>query len=228
MKPLDHTLTLQEVQAHLATVRGDIPLHRRESKRVYSFSALPFTDQLAIWDQLWKTGTNWYIRLHAYFFLERHIKKENELREMWPVIVHWQDQVDDWGLCDALAKIYTKILVVMPNEVYAQLRQWNGNPNLWKRRQSMVSLLYYSRTKKQFPTFDQIEALITPLLNDKEYYVQKGVGWTMREWRSVYPAETLAWLKEHIRSVSSIAFTIAIEKLDAGTVAELKAFRKAK
>jgi 3-methyladenine DNA glycosylase AlkD len=228
MKPLDHTVALQEVQAHLATVQGDIPLHRRESKRVYSFSALPFTDQLAIWDQLWKTGTNWYIRLHAYFFLERHIKKENELREMWPVIVHWQDQVDDWGLCDALAKIYTKILVVTPDEVYAQLRQWNSDPNLWKRRQSVVSLLYYSRTKKQFPTFGQIEALITPLLSDKEYYVQKGVGWAMREWRSVYPAETLAWLKEHIRSVSAIAFTIAIEKLDAATVAELKAFRKAK
>lgn len=228
MKPVDHTLVLTEVRAHLSTVQGDIPLHRRESKHSYSFSALPFSDQLAIWDHIWKSGTNWHTRLHAYFFLERHINKETELKEMWPVVVHWQDQVDDWGLCDALAKIYTKVLVVMPQEVYAQLRQWNSDPDLWKRRQSVVSLLYYSRTKKQFPAFDQVEALITPLLSDKEYYVQKGVGWTMREWRSVYPEETLVWLKEHIRSVSSIAFTIAIEKLEAEAVTELKMLRKMK
>jgi 3-methyladenine DNA glycosylase AlkD len=116
---------------------------------------------------------------------------------------------------------------VMPEEVYAQLLQWNSDPNLWKRRQSVVSLLYYSRTKKQFPTFQQIEALIEPLLNDKEYYVQKGVGWAMREWHTVYPAKMLMWFKKHIKAVSSIAFTIAIEKMDAVTIAEIKALRKA-
>lgn len=227
MKHIAYTAELLEIQTHLNAVKGDIPLHRRESKRGYSFSGLTFGEQLAIWDELWNITNNWYNRLHAYFFLERHIKKESALREMWPVIVHWQDQVDDWGLCDALAKIYTKILVVMPEEVYAQLQVWNADSNLWKRRQSVVSLLYYSRTKKQFPSLDQARALIGPLLNDKEYYVQKGVGWAMREWHTVYPDEALEWLKKHIKSVSSIAFTIAIEKMTASTIAELKALRKA-
>jgi len=228
MKQANHQKHLHEVRAHLSAVRGNIPLHRLESKHVYSFSGLPFTAQLAIWDELWRTGENFYTRLHAYFFLERHCKKEAELKEMWPVIVHWQDQVDDWGLCDALAKIYTKILVVLPEEVYEQLKQWNKDENLWKRRQSVVSLLYYSRTKKQYPTFEQVAALITPLLPDKEHYVQKGVGWALREWHTVYPTETLSWLKAHIRAVSSIAFTIAIEKLDAVTIAKIKALRKGK
>jgi len=31
-------------------------------------------------------------------------------------IAGWQDQVGDWSLCDALAKIYTKILVAAPEE----------------------------------------------------------------------------------------------------------------
>ncbi|MEJ0081710.1 MAG: DNA alkylation repair protein [Puia sp.] len=51
---------------------------------------------------------------------------------MWPVIVKWQDQVDDWPLCDALAKIYTKTLVVAPVKVYAQLKKWNKDPDLWE------------------------------------------------------------------------------------------------
>jgi 3-methyladenine DNA glycosylase AlkD len=228
MKETTYNIQLQEVGSHIRSLHGNVPLHRRESKRGYSFSKLPFSGQLAIWDVVWHTENDFWARLHAFFFLERHLKKESELLAMWPVIVQWQEQVDDWGLCDALAKIYTKILVVAPDEVYAQLKEWNTNENLWKRRQSVVSLLYYSRTKKQYPTFNQVVNLLTPLLADKEYYVQKGVGWTLRELRNVYPNETVAWLKQNIKQVSSIAFTIAIEKLDAATVEEIKVIRKKK
>jgi 3-methyladenine DNA glycosylase AlkD len=228
MNQENYASQLLEVRTHIAAIRGDVPTHRRESKRVYSFSALPFTAQLAIWNRLWRTENNFWLRLHAFFFLERHIKKEAELKEMWPVIAGWQDQVDDWGLCDALAKIYTKILVAAPHEVYEQLKKWNTDENLWKRRQSIVSLLYYSRTKKMHPSFEQVRRLLVPLLPDKEYYVQKGVGWTLRELHTVYSNETLAWLKQDIKLLSSIAFTIAIEKMDAATVSEIKALRKAK
>ncbi len=228
MKQDNNPTHLQEIRTHIAAVRGDVPTHRRESKRGYSFSALSFAEQLAIWDELWRTEDNFWPRLHAYFFLERHLKNEAELKEMWPVIVRWQDQVDDWGLCDALAKIYTKILVVLPQEVYEQLKKWNTDENLWKRRQSLVSLLYYSRTKKQHPSFEQVRRLVTPLIPDKEYYVQKGVGWTLRELHTVYPDETVVWLKQDIKLVGSIAFTIAIEKMDAITISGLKAIRKIK
>ena len=148
----------------MSAISGEVfPVHRRESKRKYSFSGLPFGEQLAIWDQLWCGENNFWVRLHAYFFLERHVKNKVALLEMWPAFVRWQDYVDDWGLCDALAKIYTKILVVAPYQVYVQLEKSYTDPNLWMRRQSVVSLLYYSRTKKQYPAFKQVEALITPL-----------------------------------------------------------------
>ena len=228
MEKPDYHFELHEIGAHIRALSGNVPLHRRESRRTYSFSALPFTEQLAIWDALWHTEDSFWLRLHAFFFLERHLKKENELLAMWPVIVGWQEQVDDWGLCDALAKVYTKILEAAPDEVYARLKKWNSDENLWKRRQSVVSLLYYSRTKKQYPSFARVEQLITPLLPDKEYYVQKGVGWSLREMYTVYPNETLPWLKASIKRISAIAFTIAIEKMDAETIQEIKALRKLK
>jgi hypothetical protein len=217
---------VQEVLAHLRGVNGNVPLHRRESKRVYSFSQRPFADQLLIWDRLWRTERGFWTSVHAFFFLERHMKKEAQLLEMWPVIVKWQDQVDDWGLCDSLSKIYTRILEVIPNEVYPQLQQWNTDQDLWKRRQSIVSLLYYSRTKKVYLTFDQISSLVIPLTTDKEYYVQKGVGWTLRELHNVYPEQTVGLIKSHIKSLSSIAFSTSFEKMNAVLIDELKAVRK--
>jgi 3-methyladenine DNA glycosylase AlkD len=217
---------IKEVLDHLRSIGGPVPLHRKESKRPYSFSKWPFAEQLAVWDMLWRNQGGFWIRVHAFFFLERHMKKEAQLREMWPVIVGWQNKVDDWGLCDSLSKIYTRILEIMPVEVYAQLQLWNTGPDLWKRRQSLVSLLYYSRTKKSYLPYDKLEPLILPLLTDKEYYVQKGVGWTLRELHNVYPAEALSFFKAHVKTLSSIHFSTAIEKLGAETVTELKAMRK--
>jgi 3-methyladenine DNA glycosylase AlkD len=221
-----HQLFADEIKAHLKSIDGNIPLHRKEARRVYGFSKLPFEEQLAIWDLVWRTNNDFYLRLHATFFLERHMKKEGELLALWPVIVKWQDKVDDWGLCDALAKVYTRLLEISPAEVYQQLQRWNIDENLWKRRQSVVSLLYYSRTKKQYLAFGKIAALITPLLSDKEYYVQKGVGWALRELHNVYPEQAVAYLKKHIKAVSSIALMAAVEKMDAAVVKELKGMRK--
>ena len=120
----------------------------------------------------------------------------------------------------------SKILVVAPAKVYPVLAAWNKAENLWKRRQSVVSLLYYSRTKMTYLPFSKLEALITPLLADKEYYVQKGVGWGLRELRNVYPKEAHAYLTKHIRAVSPIAFTIAVEKMAEKEKNILKALRK--
>ena len=53
-----------------------------------------------------------------------------------------------------------------------------------------------------------------------------GVGWTLRELRNVYPRETQAYLLKHIKDVSPIAFTIAIEKVGDAEREKLKALRK--
>jgi 3-methyladenine DNA glycosylase AlkD len=220
------TAHLQEVSKHLADIPANVPAHRKAARHPYSFADSAFSEQLLVWDHIWNNSNNFWVKVHATFFLERHLKKTGHLEAMWPVIVKWQDSIDDWGLCDALAKVYTKILVVSPETVYRMLKRWNRDESLWKRRQSVVSLLYYSRTKKTYLPFAQLEGLITSLLADKEYYVQKGVGWALRELRNVYPKEAYAYLTKHVRAISPIAFTISIEKMSEKEKNKLKVLRK--
>ena len=107
-----------------------------------------------------------------------------------------------------------------------QLEQWNRSTNLWDRRQSVVSLLYFSRTKKVILPYDKIIRLIDRLLDDKEYYVQKAVGWSLKESYNVYSSETLQYLNKNIKRVSAIAFTAATEKLKKEDKERLKKIRK--
>jgi 3-methyladenine DNA glycosylase AlkD len=220
-----YTPYYKEVLAAINATSADIPAQRKAFKQGFSFSEKPFEQQLAIWNYIWKHTDVFRAQVHAFFFLEQFAAKKELHDQLWQTSVLWQEEIDDWGLCDALAKINTKVLETHPDKVYRQLTAWNKDKNLWKRRQSLVSLLYYSRTKKALLPFEQITALIKPLLTDKEYYVQKGVGWALRELHNVYPQKTLRFLRNNIKSISPIAFTIAIEKMSEKKEA-LKELRK--
>jgi 3-methyladenine DNA glycosylase AlkD len=117
---------------------------------------------------------------------------------------------------------------LIPDEVLVQLEKWNKSKNLWDRRQSIVSLLYFSRTKKVVLPYEKIIKFIDKLLDDREYYVQKAVGWALKELYQVYPKETLKYLEKNIKRISATAFSPAIEKLKKKEKDKLKKTRKQK
>jgi 3-methyladenine DNA glycosylase AlkD len=200
---------------------------RRLVKHKYSFSYLPFEPQILIWDYIWKhADAKGWVKTQAFFFCESFAYKEKELIYAWDFIKHWQNYVTHWGECDALAKLYTKILEFIPNKVLPLLKKWNTSSNQWMRRQSVVSLLYFQRTKKRFLPFEVIIKSVDNLLDDKEYYVQKGVGWTLKELYQVYPKPTFEYLKKNIKKIKPAAYTPAIEKLTLKEKQELKRLRK--
>ena len=223
---VDHRKYLEEVLLNVKSISSDIPAHRSAFKQGYSFSRLPFEEQLQIWDHVWHHAHHFRGQLHAYFFLEEATKKKEHHAAIWATSMAWQELVNDWPLCDSLSKVNTKVLESFPGDVYTVLAAWNKDADLWKRRQSVVSLLYYSRTKKEHLPYSKITSLLTPLLTDKEYYVQKGVGWTLRELYNVYPTETMAFVTKHIKSISPIAFTTSIEKMSMVEKEALNGLRK--
>lgn len=217
---------LVEVEKKVAKTPKIAPLHRKLFKKGYSFSVLSPQEQLRIWEYIWKNSSDFWVGAHAFLYLESKMKDKEFLRQSWKTIKHWQKAADNWGLCDGMSKIYTKILEVIPDEVLPQLEKWNKSKNLWDRRQSVVSLLYLSRTKKVVLPFDTIIRFIDRLLDDKEYYVQKGVGWALKELYQVYPKKTLKYLEKNIKRISAIAFSPATEKLEKEDKEILKNRRK--
>lgn len=217
---------LEEVQYKVDITPKNVVAQTKLSKHKYSFSNQSFSEQLIIWDYIWNNSLDDWTRMQSYAYIESHIKDKNFLLDSWEIIKHWQKKVYNWGDCDALSKIYTKILEIIPDKVLGQLEQWNKSTNLWDRRQSLISLLYFSRTKKVVLPYNTIISFIDSLINDQEYYVQKAVGWSLKELYNVYPKETLRYLNENIKRVSAIAFTAATEKLKKEDKERLKRIRK--
>jgi len=201
---------------------------RKLFKQGYSFSNNDSFEQLNIWDYIWNNSSDFWIKIQAFLFCESQMKNKDFLINSWDTIKNWQTQVDNWGHCDGLSKIYTKILELSPGKVLKQLKIWNKSKNQWDKRQSLVSLLYFSRTKNTILDFEIIIQFIDNLLIDKEYYVQKAVGWSLKESYNVYPKETLNYLEKNIKNISSIAFSPATEKLQKHEKEKLKKIRAKK
>jgi len=154
----------------------------------------------------------------------KHIPVTSQLK----ILPQWVKHVDNWAHSDYLSKFLTRLTEhpEAKKEMLNTLLQWNNSKNLWERRQSLVSLFYYARTKKEHVEFTLARQLIKPLIVDKEYFVQKAVGWSLRESYNVYPQQTYSFIEEHIKSISPTAFTTCLEKMTEKEKHHLKQKRK--
>lgn len=168
------------------------------------------------------------VKSSALLLAEYHFKKA-EQKHLYKTMLEWVKHVDNWGHSDGLSKLYTRFLEMEEFErpFLETLKKWNANKNPWLRRQSMVALLYYARTKSQHPPFKTIISLVSTQLDAQEYYVQKGLGWTLRESYNVYPDLTYKFVFDNFHKVSPVAFTAAIEKMSDKEKNSLKQKRKA-
>ena len=202
-----------------------VPAQRRIFRQGYSFSSRPPAEQLPIWDGIWQAARHHETGLQAIYFCQA-VSDPSVLASFWPVVRHWVERVEGWPWSDGLSGIYSQILEVEPNAVYPTLRDWTGSADPWKRRQSVVSLLNYSAQRRVVLPQDMILRLIEPLLGDPDRFVQKGVGWALREAGNVYPSVVRAFLQTNAAALSAIAFSAATEKLEPKFRDELKAARR--
>ncbi|MDF2451820.1 MAG: hypothetical protein K0S26_1324 [Bacteroidota bacterium] len=202
-------------------------LQNETHKRGFSFFSDNREKTFLIFNDIYIKSNTFEVKNRAFIYLDKnhkHISYKTQLK----TLPHWVKQVDNWAHSDGLSKYLTR-LVEHPeykNEMLAILKKWNGSKNLWERRQSLIALYYYARTKKQHVSFDLTLEFVKPLLNDKEYYVQKAVGWILRETYNVYPKQAYKFMEEHIKYITPTAFTTSIEKMSGEEKLALKQKRK--
>ena len=180
-----------------------------------------------IFDKLYNESDCFEIKNLSFLYLDKN-HKYISAKEQLKILPKWINKIDNWAHSDNLSKFLTRLLEQeeTKEKMIEFILKWNQSDLLWERRQSLVSLFYYSRTKKSHVSYDFAEQLILNLINDKEYYVQKSVGWTLRESYNVYPKQTYDLIKKNIKQITPIAFTTCIEKMNELEKNNLKSLRK--
>lgn len=228
LKPFEDKPRAQFLSGYLNTAIPlfgiNVPPQRVISKKGFSFASLPQKQIDAIWQYIWENGKEFEVMSQCLLHYSYH-DEELGLAE-WKFLKHWVKRVDNWAHADSLSDLYAILHERYPKDVYSQYVKWNKSKNPWEVRASLVGLFYYARQRAKQPSFSKVMRMVNGAFRHKDVYVQKGVGWTLRECYNVYPEPTWKFLREHAKDLSAIAWQAATEKLGPQRKAELKRLRK--
>ncbi len=196
-------------------------------KQGFTFYSEEKEKTFLIFNGIYKQSSIFEVKNSAFIFLDKY-HKHISLKTQLKTLPTWVKYVDNWAHSDSLSKYLTRLVEDDSTkiEMLSIIKKWNRSKNLWERRQSLIALYYYARTKKQHIDFELTQELVLPLLNDKEYFVQKAVGWTLRESYNVHPKQTFTFIEEHIKNIGPTAFTTCLEKMTEKQKQVLKLKRK--
>jgi 3-methyladenine DNA glycosylase AlkD len=214
-------------QSQLRYIGLRVPHLQQAMRKGFSFTKRETREIAKVWDYVWWHSDCYEVMSLGlgWFYDPKH---RQLLSQHWPQLKKWSTKIDNWAHSDTLSGIYARILEDHPEAVYPTLVKWNSSKNPWLRRLSIVSLLYYSSQREKVPPLKKILTLVQPQLEFEHYYVQKGVGWTLRETFNVYPEPTFLFMEKYIKKISAHAFSAATEKMTIQQKEHLKRLRKNK
>lgn len=140
-------------------------------------------------DELWATRVH-ELRLAA---VEMLIDRADLLDAgHLPYLERLAREARTWALIDGLAPGVVGHLLVGDEGVERTLSRWAADPDFWVRRTAVLA--YLRAVPSGAVAFARFAALADPLLEDKEFFVRKALGWVLREHGKKAPAEVFGWL----------------------------------
>lgn len=177
-------------------------------------------------EKMWLESEWFEARTICFIWLES--QTDDFLLSRQKNLIKWASQIDNWAHSDSLCNFLSQIYENDSKYLGQIFLKWHQHKNPWYRRISLVSLFYYSRLRKQQPKYFVAEKFVKANLLHADYYVQKAVGWTLREMYNAYPEKTLRFLDNNVHSISSTAWVASTEKLHPNIKNNLMKKRKIK
>jgi 3-methyladenine DNA glycosylase AlkD len=118
--------------------------------------------------------------------------------------------VDNWAKCDTLCNHTLGTFVEMHPEFIENLAGWARSENRWLRRASAVTLILPARKGLFLKEVFEISDI---LLMDKDYMVQKGYGWLLKETSKKHQSEIFDYVMKQKAKIPRTALRYAIEKM---------------
>ncbi len=201
-----------------------VPRHRAAARAKFSFSHLEEDRQWTHWIKIWRESKIFDIKSVALVWIADKKRKHLRLKN-WRDIVSMANDIDNWAHSDGLSSCLAEILEQRP-QMLSMYRKWNRSKNPWLRRQSLVGIYCYARMRENLVPAATSLPLVKNLLRDPHFYVQRAVGWTLREIDRVDSKKQRAFVRQNLKDISPTAWYAASELYPVSTRKRLVLLRK--
>jgi 3-methyladenine DNA glycosylase AlkD len=117
-----------------------------------------------------------------------------------------------WALVDGLAPgVAGPLFVRFPKELGSILDGWARDDDFWVRRASMLTLLVPLRRGEG--DFDRFARYADAMLEEREFFIRKAIGWILREVSKQRPELVAGWLLPRAGRASGVTVREAVKYL---------------
>jgi 3-methyladenine DNA glycosylase AlkD len=116
-----------------------------------------------------------------------------------------------WALVDGLAASVAGPLVESFPELEATLDRWAADDDFWLRRSALLAhLLALRRGEGDFERFGRYA---DAMLDEREFFVRKAIGWVLRDTARKRPELVFDWLLPRASRASGVTVREAVKRL---------------
>ena len=117
----------------------------------------------------------------------------------------WWDYVDDIA-----SHRVGPILQDYPAPMRRKMLAWSKSNNLWKRRTAIICQLGF----KEETDLELLYACIEPSLGSREFFLQKAIGWALRQYAWTDGAEIKKYVRLNRTRLSALSSREALKNID--------------
>jgi 3-methyladenine DNA glycosylase AlkD len=128
-----------------------------------------------------------------------------------PMLAGMVRESGTWALVDALATdVIGRIVEADADAAAPILDRWALDADFWVRRASLLAEL---RAIRNGARLDRFVGRAEPMLDEREFFIRKAIGWVLREAGKRRPAEVAAWLAPRTSRASGVTMREAVKYL---------------
>ncbi|MGE7384602.1 DNA alkylation repair protein [Streptomyces sp. NPDC004126] len=118
-----------------------------------------------------------------------------------------------WALVDPLSVHCAGVIALSDPAAGAVLDRWVRDPDFWLRRAALLALLPGIRAGR--PDTGRLTRYADALVDEREFFLRKALGWVLRETSTRDPDFVVDWLDRHGSRVAPLTRREALRRLGA-------------
>jgi 3-methyladenine DNA glycosylase AlkD len=181
---------------------------RQYMRNKYQFIGIKKPEQALVFKDIYKKfgkAEDWYEvsselfampeREFQYVAMAYLLKAKNSWDSRVPLLVHrWVDDNSWWDVVDVLGpKVLGLYFQRFPQERSEWISIWMKSPNFWHQRLCILFQLDY----KKNTDVTHLSTIILSLNTSKEFFIQKAIGWSLRQYARTDPEWVLNFVDNH-------------------------------
>jgi 3-methyladenine DNA glycosylase AlkD len=158
---------------------------------------------------LWRRATH---REHRYAAIELASDRRYGALQTGRAIPMYEEMIVDgawWDYVDTIAHRLGDVLRREPARTAVRMRVWARSGNLWKRRTAILCQLGFKSDTDLALLTDCIE----PSLGSREFFLQKAIGWALRDLAWSDPKLVSNWVRQHHDGLSPLSRREALKNI---------------